>query len=302
MTTGRTIKVAVVAVTWNSAAVLPGLLRSVRDSHFEGEIVVVVVDNDSSDDTAAVAAQVLPEARVIPTGRNAGYAAGANRGVAAVPDADYYLLVNPDLRLDPAAIQALVDEQRASGAGIVVPRLTDESGVLRWSMRRDPSVLRAWGEALLGGTRAGRVALLGEMECREWMYRSPCSTDWATGAAMLISRECSRAVGAWDESFFLYSEETDFALRARDAGFSVRYTPDALAVHFEGDSHQSPSLYALLAVNRVRLFRKRHGPISTAAFRFGALVAELIRSAHPVHRAALLGLLGRRGVAAQPGT
>ncbi|MCZ7627704.1 MAG: glycosyltransferase [Microthrixaceae bacterium] len=65
-------------------------------------------------------------------------------------------------------------------------------------------------------------------------YARERDADWATGAAMLISAECLAAVGPWDESFFLYSEETDYCLRARDRGFKLRYSPKATATHIGG--------------------------------------------------------------------
>ena len=114
------------------------------------------------------------------------------------------------------------------------------------SLRRRPTVLRAWGESLLGGERAGRFSPLGELVLDDDSYERAGPADWATGAAMLVSAECLRDVGAWDESYFLYSEETDFALRAWDAGYRLVYVPAAHAVHLEGESHTSPALYALL--------------------------------------------------------
>lgn len=297
---GPAAPIAVITVTWNSETVVAGLLESVRGSRFNGDYRMIVVDNDSADATLEVVARTMPEARVVSTGRNAGYAAGANAGIAAGSGCRAFLLLNPDLRLHTDTLQLLVDELDRSGAGIVVPRLVDATGSLRWSIRRDPTALRAWGEALLGGARAGRFPALGEVERREYAYEAPGDVDWSTGAAMLISRDCAEQVGTWDESYFLYSEETDFALRARDHGFAIRYVPEAKAIHFEGESHQSPSLFALLTLNRVKLYRSRHGRLRTAVFWLGVFLGELLRSRDPVHRAAAAALLGRRSGVARP--
>ncbi len=108
--------------------------------------------------------------------------------------------------------------------------------------------------------------------------------------------------GPWDESFFLYSEETDFALRARDAGFVTRYDPRAHAVHLEGDSRRNPALWALLACNRVRLYRRRHGRAATTAFYAAVLAREASRAVlgrRPA-RAAVRALLALPA-AARPG-
>ncbi len=119
---------------------------------------------------------------------------------------------------------------------------------------------------------------------------------------MLVSRRCLEQVGPWDETFFLYSEETEFALRARDAGFALRYVPDAVATHLGGERHTSSQLWALLTVNRVRLYARRHGPIRTAAFWSAVTLNEALRAlaGRGVHRAALRALL--RPGTARPAT
>jgi N-acetylglucosaminyl-diphospho-decaprenol L-rhamnosyltransferase len=300
MSLGTEPRIGVVIVTWNSAAVLEGVLRSVHASVVSGSIKVIVVDNASVDGTVDLVREVMPDADVVPMGRNAGYAAGANAGIDRAVDCDVFLLLNPDIRLGPATIETMIQEMRSSGAGIVVPRLVDDSGALHSSLRREPTVLRAWGEALLGGDRAGRFPPLGEVEKRNGVYRSAGRADWATGAAMLISRDCTERVGRWDETYFLYSEETDFALRARDAGYVLRYVPSAIAVHFEGESHESPALFALLTRNRVKLFRSRHGAAHAAAFWTGVFVGEVLRARRPTRRAAAWALLGRTAGMAGP--
>ncbi|PXA65720.1 glycosyltransferase family 2 protein [Cryobacterium arcticum] len=299
------VAVAVIVVTFNSHGHVDGFADSLRQSQVDGPLRLVVVDNASTDGTLGRFREAIPDLNGIPTtlvdtGRNAGYAAGMNAGIAVAAESDYVLLLNPDIRLEPSTIRNLLHEARASGAGIVVPRLRDADGSLRLSMRREPSVLRAWGEALLGGRLAGRYPRLGEMETRRVLYDGIAEPDWATGAAMLISRACCSAVGRWDESFFLYSEETDFALRARDAGFPLRFTPAAEAVHFEGDSHQSRALYSLLVRNRVKLYRSRHSGASTLLFRAGVFVGVALRAADPTRRAAALALLGRTSLVAGP--
>lgn len=300
MSLKNSARVAVIVVTWNSASVIEGLLSSVRDSVLDGTFRLVIADNESTDATLALVRELMPTADVIQMGRNAGYAAGMNVGMACATDCDAFLLLNPDIRLARNTLQIMLEEMQETGAGIVVPRLVDEHGALRLSLRREPTVLRAWGEALLGGRLAGRYPPFGEVETRAEAYVRPTRADWATGAAMLISKACRGGVGEWDESYFLYSEETDFALRARDAGFALRYTPRAVAVHFEGDSHESSALFSLLTRNRVKLFRSRHGAIRASAFWSAVLVGELIRANRPTRRAAVWALLGRTRAVAGP--
>jgi len=286
------LDVVALVVTYNSARHLPGLFDSFERG-FVGvdRWAVVVADNASSDESVAIAR--ARGARVVATGRNGGYAAGLNAAAGAAPAARARLVLNPDVELSEHCVGRLARALERRGVGIAVPRLVGPDGTLRWSLRRDPTVLRAFGEAFLGGERAGRVAALGELVVDEDRYRRSGPVDWATGAAMLVSSACWEAVGAWDERFFLYSEETDFAIRARRAGFDVWYEAMASVGHTEGESHTSERLAAILASSRVRCFAKHHGRVRAFAFRLAVVVNEAIRAAagRRTSRAALRQLL-----------
>ncbi|WP_158881507.1 glycosyltransferase family 2 protein [Amycolatopsis anabasis] len=275
-------RVAVVIVTHNSADVLAGALASVADGTRGVRLVeVVVADNVSRDDTVAVAQREhgIP-VRVLRMPHNAGYAAAINAAVASwqESDVDGYLVLNPDARLTPGSVAVLAAALREPGRGIVVPRLLNPDGSLQPSLRRPPTVVRALAEAVIGGNRAGRLGALGELITDETAYHRPCAAAWATGAAMLISTEAQRGIGPWDESFLLYGEETEFALRAGDRGWRLWYEPAAVVEHEGGESGVNPVLWALLTVNRVRLFTRRRGPVAGAAYYLAVLLGEAVRA------------------------
>ncbi|WP_441246860.1 glycosyltransferase [Kitasatospora sp. McL0602] len=294
--------VAVIVVTWNSAQVLPDLLASLEDGLEGVDWELTIADNASADATLSVVRSAVPSARIVQTGYNAGYAAAINAALAQVGPCTAVLVLNPDIRLAPGCVATMIDRLDDPGTGIVVPRLTSESGELAHSLRREPAVLRAWGEALLGNRRAGRYPRLGEIVTAEAAYRTGTTADWATGAALLISWACIRACGPWDESFFLYSEETEYALRARDLGHRTRLAPEAHAVHLEGDSEVSPRLWTLLTLNKVRLFRQRHTAPATALFWLATLLREGSRAllGHRRSRRAAAALLSPARLRTRP--
>ncbi|MFK4100482.1 glycosyltransferase family 2 protein [Streptomyces sp. NPDC019531] len=275
--------VAVIVVTWNSASVLPGFLAALPDGMAGLDWRLVVADNDSADDTVEVLRTLAPDAEVVQTGRNAGYAAGVNAALSAAGEYETALICNPDIRMRQGCAKRLVDSL-GGGVGIAVPLLYEEGrDTPHFSLRRESSVLRALGEAVIGNRRAGRFPLLSELVTDPAAYREPTRADWATGALMAVSGECLADCGPWDESFFLYSEETEYCLRARDLGYATQLEPSAEAVHLGGESQVSPRLWSLLVVNRVRLYRRRHGVVATGAFRGAVLLREVLRA-----------LLGRR--------
>ncbi|MEU5940879.1 glycosyltransferase family 2 protein [Micromonospora sp. NPDC047548] len=295
--------VAVVVVTYNSERLLPDLIASLGPGLEGMSWHLTVADNASGDGTVETLRRLAPAARIVQMGSNGGYSAGINAAVAVADPHTAVLVINPDIRLAPGCGRKLVSVLRRCDAGIVVPRLERGDGSAIPVLRREPSVLRALGDALLGARRAGRHPVLGEVVVGDRYYAEESTADWAAGSAMLVSAACWQRIAPWDESFFLYSEETDFALRARDAGFATRLAPDALAVHLEGESKVSPRLWALLTVNRVRLYRRRHGIVATLAY-WAALVlresSRALRGNRP-SRAAAAALLSPRRLREAPG-
>lgn len=284
-------QVAIVVVLHNSAAhldaffdALPAATSGLRSWQ------LIAVDNGSVDDGPARVVERAPDSVVVRQ-RNLGYGAGINTGVAAAAPSSAALVLNPDVCLGPGCVSELLAALEEHRVGIAVPRIFAPDGTLCLSLRREPTVLRALGEAVLGGSRAGRFSALGEIVCDSAAYERPTRADWASGCAMLIAKRCLDAVGPWDERYFLYSEETDFALRARDAGFVLRLVPGAVATHVGGEC--SPRLWSMLMVNRVRLFARRHGRAHTAAFWGAVTVKEAVRAVlgGSMHRAAVAALL-----------
>ncbi|MEU4619645.1 glycosyltransferase family 2 protein [Actinoplanes sp. NPDC023801] len=271
--------VLVAVVTYNSERLLPDLIDGLRVGLQGVKWHLTVADNDSRDGSVEAVRRLAPEATVVEMGRNAGYSAGINAAVAASPAHDAILVLNPDVRLTPGCVERLLQALNEPGTGIAVPNIVDGDGRLIYTMRREPSVLRALGDAFLGARRAGRFPLIGEVVADERLYAEERMTDWAEGSTMLVSAESWQRCGPWDEFFFLYSEETDFALRSRDAGLGTRYVPEAHAIHLEGDSRVSPGLWSLLTLNKVRLFRRRNGRVRAGAYWAALLLREASRAA-----------------------
>ena len=284
-----TRSIAVVVVTYNAVEHVGAMVASVRADGSGRSLPIVVVDNGSTDGTVALL-RGLADVQVIEQ-TNRGYASGVNRGIAATPAGHDILVLNPDLRLRTGAIRQLAEAlDAAPDIAIAVPALRDDHGHLQASLRREPTWWRTLVETLVGGTRAGRLG-----ESFRPHNKGLQEADWATGAALLIRRDVMEDLGPWDESYFLYSEETEFCLRARDAGYRLVCQPRAIAEHVGGDMARNPLLWALRAVNRVRLERRRRGRVAASISRSMAILFELRRvlTGDAVSRTALWALTTR---------
>ena len=283
--------VAALVVTYNNGADVCGMLESLQLQTREQSIKVVVADNSPNTETLSCLRQ-FPGVAAFATGGNLGYAGGINAAYSKAGSADTYLVLNPDLRLCPGAVRTLRKSMESTGAGVVVPLLRDDDGSVYPSLRREPSISRALGDAVLGSRLKGRPGWLTEMDFDAESYVHPHKVDWATGAALLIRADIAEKVGGWDESYFLYSEETDYLHRVRGLRASVWFEPMATMIHSRGASGSSASLDALMGANRIRYVRKfRHGSYARA-FRAAVVLSALLRAPLPAHRG-ILGLIAR---------
>lgn len=288
---GEPADCGLVIITYRSSADACALLDTVPDAAPGMRLRVIVVDNDSRDGIAELLAD-RERVTVVPAGANLGYAGAINLARRHLDGTGAVLVLNPDLRLHPGSVRALYDALRTPGVGVTVPQFVNDGGGAPFrSLRREPTLLRALGEALCGDHWSGRPGWLSEMVRQIEPYHRTGDADWATGAAVMITADANATIGAWDDRFFLYCEETDYLRRVREAGWSVRYVPQAVVSHRGGGSGTGPDLVALGAVNRIRYYRKYHGRLATAAFRGAVALEHALRAHRRSSRRALRAVL-----------
>ncbi|MGO9080045.1 MAG: glycosyltransferase family 2 protein [Streptosporangiaceae bacterium] len=280
-----------VIVTYQSAGHIGVLLEALQAERQTGlDLDVIVVDNASTDGTPQIVAQ-FGWVTLVASGGNYGYAAGVNIGSRLVSAERAVLVLNPDLVLGPGTLALLLGALQQPPVGVVVPRIENADGSLCPSLRNEPSVGRALVDAVLGDCAARLPRGWSGMIWDPQAYDRVQFPDWATGAALLVSSACRRAVGDWDERYFLYSEEVDFLRRVRAAGLRVRYEPSAVVQHARAGSGTSDSHYALYTMNLVRYYRRYHASLTSGLFAAVIALHQLLRCRRPAPRLALRALL-----------
>jgi GT2 family glycosyltransferase len=262
------VTVSVIIVNWNTGATLDACLAScVADGN--GDLEILVVDNASSDGSAAAARARHPRVRLIETGANLGFAAGANRGAAAA-SGDVLVFLNPDARLLPGAVGLLVDALLlVPGAGIAGGALIDERG--RWQpawARFDPLA------HLLLDTTPGRIA--------SRFRREPHRVDWVYGTLMAVRRDLFRQLGGFDARYFVYGEDLDLCYRAAQLGARTIHVPGARAVHGRNVSAAQrfgAGREAEVVKGEMRFYAARRGPGALRLFRTVAACKFSLKSA-----------------------
>jgi GT2 family glycosyltransferase len=262
--------VAVVIVNWNTVDLLDDCLQSVVD-HGPTDLrtEVIVVDNASTDGSAAHLREHWPSVRIIENDDNVGFCRANNQAIRATT-APYLLLINTDARLTAGCADVMLGHlDRDPDAAVVGPRLVYGDGSFqRWTGGRSLS-LGSCANYYLGLDRlAGRMPAFSSIYLAQDTDR-PFMPGWVTSAVMLLRRSALDEIGLLDESIFVYMDDVDICQRATDAGWHVWYAAEATAVHFMGASTKREtgkvSPEAMRAFNR--WYERRHGRRSARAVR-----------------------------------
>lgn len=231
---------SIVIVSLNGGGVIGRALDSLRDLDYE-DYEVIVVDNGSTDNLAEVVLEDYPEARLIRSPVNLGFAGGNNLGLRQA-QGDILVLLNDDTEVRPEWLKAWA-------------LAADENP--KWGIL-GCKLLYPGGRTIqhAGGVVApnGNTTHLGYEEEDRGQFDETASCDYVTGAAMAIRREAFQRIGPLDEKYFpIYFEETDYCFQARRAGFDVLYVPGAVVIHHESRTQGRGSFRFMVRYTRCRM-------------------------------------------------
>jgi N-acetylglucosaminyl-diphospho-decaprenol L-rhamnosyltransferase len=279
--TPDTRDLALVVVTHNSEHHLERLLASAA-GHLP-EAKVTVVDSASSDGSAEVARR--RGAEVIELDTNVGFGRASNLGVEAV-DAPITVIVNPDVELLDGSLALLGEQLHSGDERILAPLVLRPDGAREDSAQAEPASVEALVISLV--PPALMPGPLRRAAC-PWTDQRPRRVAWAVGCCLVARTDTLRRLGPFDERAFLYGEDLDLGLRARDAGIESWFRPEARVIHHGAHSTRQAfggEPYELLA-------RRRRAVVAERLGKRRALVDDLIQATTFANRLALKSLARR---------
>jgi GT2 family glycosyltransferase len=267
---------AIITVSTNEAAWIRPCLRTVFEHLGDISADVVVVDNDSNDETRQVVSE-FPGARFVPS-RNHGFSHANNRGLMTC-NARYVLFLNPDTEILQGTFAQLVGmmDERPT-VGLIGVRQVKGDGALDATIRRFPNAIRALGDAVSAERLPRRPHWLGERVISPDAYEREFDCDWTSGSFMLARREAIESAGYLDERFFMYSDETDFCRRIKLAGWDIRHLPQMTILHHDGKAGIRPNIESLGAYNRLIYARKYFSPAHRVLYGAAVMLRHAIRA------------------------
>ncbi|MXV92709.1 MAG: glycosyltransferase family 2 protein [Chloroflexi bacterium] len=268
---GTALDLAVIIVTWNNADVILPALQSLCADLEQSSLrhAIWLVDSASSDATVALTREQFPQVKLLASERNLGFGAANNLALRDMgfgdgandnlPAAVY--LLNPDTVVQPGSTQRLYDTLMGSAKlGLVGARLSYADGSFQHSAFRFPGLRQVFCELFPVPQRLLDGRFNGRYPRRLYHNAATFFIDFPLGAAMMLKREVIAQTGGFDEDFFIYCEEVDWAWRIHELGWRVLCEPRAHVIHLGGQStgQARPSSFVHLWRSRLLLIEKQY--------------------------------------------
>jgi len=262
------LDLSIALVNWNNKDYLQRCLESIEAAQLPFTYEIVVADNGSTDGSQAMLADRFPYVKLIQNKGNVGVARGNNQCIQNSSGRHIYVL-NNDTVVNRPSIEAMIiflDEHPEAGAA--GGNLLNPDGSFQSSFCNFPTLR----EEFLIVSHVG-IRLNPYFPSYNGPYPSIREVDWISSASIVVRRQAIEEVGLVDEEYFIYSDETDWQYRLRQAGWKVYYLPQVTTVHYGGGSFQpGGQRYTLVYRGRMLFARKHYSHLYVAAQRvmFGA--------------------------------
>jgi len=275
------VKFSVIVVNFNSGDYLLYSLRSIK-LNLDENSEVIVVDNNSTDNSINKAKKIFPEFKYIESKRNLGYGGGCNLG-AKYAKGDILIFSNADVIITKGVFDKIRGYlEKDNKIGILGPRFEYPDGSYQPSCRRYPR----FKYLLFGRKSIGSSIFKNNPITREFLYldleneKNPIEVEGIVGAFIVIKKHIFEEIGGFDERFFLFAEDIDLCLRVKERGYKILHAPDIRIIHFHGGSRRylglksdyylRKSIYKFFKKhNSINLFKKallNLGLVATTAF------------------------------------
>lgn len=263
------MELSVVILNYNVKYFLELCLKSVEQAIISIDAEIIVVDNNSSDESCEMVQEKFPNLTLISNKDNVGFAKANNQGVT-IAKGEYVCILNPDTVVaEDTFIKLLNFAKTKSDVGAIGCKLIDGSGAFLPESKRNIPIVKVAMQKLFGNS--------GKYYANHLSENAIGKIDVLVGAFMFMKRDVYNQVEGFDEDYFMYGEDMDLSYKLLQSGFQNYYFGDTVCIHYKGESTNKDKKYAKRFFNAMKLFYKKHFKTNIL---FDALVMIGINVAH----------------------
>lgn len=272
--TSNILDLSIIIVNWNVKKYLLECIRSILQNISNVSFEIIVVDNNSTDDSVREIKDTYPNVSIIENISNLGFAKANNIGARA-SKGRYILLLNPDTIVFPMTIEYLVNyldchqDVGAVGGKIVCPESNFIGGA-----RHFPSLLTEFIDHLRLSSFFPHNKFFGFYNLKYWDYNDNRDVDVLSGACIMTRKQIVNEIGLFDESFFMYGEDIDLCFKIKKAGWRIVFVEKAKIIHY-GEKSAEQTLNGEMEIeslwSKYYYFKKNHGGCYAFAYRLAMI-------------------------------
>lgn len=282
MTISKTIDVSICIVNWNTKELLRDCLNSIKERTAGLTCEIIIVDNDSRDESVQMVKSDYPECLIVERKENLGFARGNNEAVKNA-SGKYIFYLNPDTELITNAIYGMfIFLEKNADFGAVGCKLVTSDGEIQFTCARTfPTPFNQFSLLAMLNRLFPRSRQLSTVEMEYWDHTDSREIDCLSGACIMARKHIIDGLNGFDDAFFMYAEDVDLCYRIRSEGWKIYYLAEERIFHHEGASSKKKANRHFSAimqrVSNCYFFTKHFGRIKALKYRAAVAAGSIIR-------------------------
>jgi GT2 family glycosyltransferase len=272
------VDLSITIVNWNTKNHLANCLDSIYQNAKDAAFEIIVVDNDSDDNSAEMVRAKFPQVTLIENNENVGFGAANNQAIR-ISQGRYVLILNPDTLVLPGCLDQLMDLLASRpDVGAVGPKVVNVDGSIQLPcIRNVPTLFTEYLELSHLSARFPKSRVFGRYYMTYCDRSLPRQVSLLMGCCIMVRKKVLDEIGLFDEQFFLYAEDMDLCYRIQKAGWKSWYLPTAQIVHIWGQSTERISKHRVFHNQQAKyiFFKKHFGAAKAFEYRLATLLAAI---------------------------
>lgn len=271
--------ISVIIVNWNAKQLLIECIDSVIKDFGDLEVEVIVVDNDSTDDSVQSVRDTFKSVIVIENSENLGFSKANNIGIKQ-SSGKYICLINSDIIVKKGCLKNMFEYmERNISIGMLGPKLLNTDESIQTSCKKFPTIWNNITRTFFLHKLFPKSSFFSSEEMNYFLHDRIKQVEALAGAFLMVRRKAISKIGLLDEAYFFYSEDIDWCKRFWEKGWKVVFFPKAVCIHHDGgSSKKTPVAFHLRLIQSKFIYmKKHHNTIIVNVFRFVILNQYIIR-------------------------
>ena len=234
------IDLSIIIVTWNSEEDLPECLNSILDNNYNFKFEVIIVDNNSSDNSAKVINNFIEiydsDIKLIINKVNVGFTKACNQGIK-ISKGNYILFLNPDTEIVENSLDFLYKKFIMENSfAAIVPQLLNVDGTIQYSCRKLPRYIDLYFEIFLLSSIFSTSTFFSRWKMRYFSHDEEAEVEQPMAAAFLLKKSILDVINNFDESYYMFFNDVDLCKKISDKNMKISFYPEAKIIHKKGIS------------------------------------------------------------------